>query len=161
MHTMLYQSKVDATPHPWEAYPVFATLTAGTVHQRREGMLWHKDGTPVPVEYVSPPIREEGSIVSAVVTFNDITERKRAEEALRLSGERYTLAVNAGKVGVWDWDIASGRIYLDPILKALLGFEEFEISNKIEAWVSHVHSDDRERVMLAARNHLDGKTAHL
>jgi PAS domain S-box-containing protein len=160
IHAMLYHSKADATSYPWEACPVFATLTSGAVHQHGEALLWRKDGTHFPVEYVSTPIREGEAIVGAVVTFNDITERKRAEEALRLSRERYTLAVNAGKVGVWDWEIASGHIYLDPILKALLGFEESEIPDEIGAWASHVHPDDLERVMVAARDHLDGKTPH-
>lgn len=160
MHALLYHSKADDTPHAWEDCPVFATLTTGAVHQYGEGLLWRKNGTNFPVEYVSTPIREGEIIVGAVVTFNDITERKRAEQALRLTRERYTLAVNAGKVGVWDWDIESGHIYLDPLLKALLGFEESEIPNKIEAWASHVHPDDREGVMMAARDHLDGKTPH-
>ncbi|HSF33124.1 MAG TPA: PAS domain S-box protein [Candidatus Tectomicrobia bacterium] len=159
MHTMLYHRHADATPYPWETCPVFATLTAGVVHQPGQGMLWRKDGTPVPVEYVSTPILEGETIIGAVVTFNDITERKHAEEALHLSRERYTLAVNAGKVGVWDWHIESGHIYLDPILKALLGFEEFEIPDEIEAWATHVYPDDVERVMAAAQDHLDGKTA--
>jgi PAS domain S-box-containing protein len=159
-HAILYHSKEDATPSSWEDCPVFATLATGAVRQSCEGLLRRKDGTHVPVEYVSTPIREGETIVGAVVTFNDITERKRAEEALRLSSERYTLAVNAGKVGVWDWDIESGHIYLDPILKVLLGFEESEIPNEIGAWASHVHPDDLERVMVAARNHLDGKTPY-
>ncbi|MGH8066135.1 MAG: PAS domain S-box protein [Candidatus Entotheonellia bacterium] len=159
-HALLYHSKADATPHLWEACPVLATLTTGAGYQHGESVLWRKDGTHFPVQYISTPIREAGAIVGAVVTFNDITERKRAEEALRLSRERYALAVNAGKVGVWDWDIGSGHVYLDPILKALLGFEESEIPNEIGAWSSHVHPDDRERVMAAARDHLDGKTPH-
>ena len=160
MHAMLYHSKADGTPHAWEECPVFATLTTGAIHQDGEGLLWRKNGTNFPVEYVSTPIREGETIVGAVVTFNDITERKRAEQALRLSRERYTLAVNAGKVGVWDWDIESGHIYLDPLLKALLGFEESEIPNEIAAWASHVHPDDLEQVMVGARDHLDGKTPH-
>ena len=158
MHAMLFHSRADATPHPWDACPVTATLTTGAAHQHAEGVLWRKDGRPFPVEYISTPIREGESIVGAVVMFNDITERKRAEEALHLSQERYTLAVNAGKVGVWDWDIESGHIYLDPILKALLGFEESEIPNEIDAWASHVHPDDLQRVMAAARDHLEGRT---
>jgi PAS domain S-box-containing protein len=158
MHAILYHSRADATPYPWEACPVFATLTNGVVHQHGEGKLWRKDGTQIPVEYVSTPIREGGTIVGAVVTFNDITERKRAEEALFLSRERYTLAVNAGKVGVWDWHIESGHIYLDPMLKALLGFEESEIPDEIAAWASRIHPDDVERVMAAAQDHLEGKS---
>jgi PAS domain S-box-containing protein len=160
MHGMLFHSQADASPYPREACPVVATLTTGAVHQHGEGVLWRKDGRPFPVEYISTPIREGETIVGAVVTFNDITERQRAEEALHLSQERYTLAVNAGKVGVWDWEIESGHIYLDPILKALLGFEESEIPNEIGAWASHVHPDDLQRVMAAARHHLDGQTPH-
>jgi PAS domain S-box-containing protein len=160
MHAMLYHSTTNHAPHRWEECPVFATLTTGAVHRNAEGLLWRKNGTNFPVEYVSTPIREGETIVGAVVTFNDITERKEAEQALRLSRERYTLAVNAGKVGVWDWDIESGHIYLDPLLKALLGFKEWEIPNKIEAWASHVHPDDRDQVMSGARDHLDGKTPH-
>jgi PAS domain S-box-containing protein len=160
LHAMLYHSNADHTPHSWSACPVFDTLTTGAVHQDGEGLLWRKDGSNFPIEFVSTPIHEGGSIVGAVVTFNDITERKRAEQALHLSRERYTLAVNAGKVGVWDWDLDSGHIYLDPLLKALLGFEQGEISDKIEAWASHVHPDDLERVMMGVRDHLDGKTAH-
>ena len=160
IHALLYHSKLDGTPSPWEACPVLATLRGGTIHQHAESILWRKDGTYFPVEYVSTPIREGGEIVGAVVTFNDITERKRAEEALRLSQERYTLAVNAGKVGVWDWDIISGHFYLDPILKALLGYREEEIPNELEAWVSHIHPNDLDRVMAAAQEHLAGKTPH-
>jgi PAS domain S-box-containing protein len=158
IHTMLYHAEADATAHAWEECPVFVTLTTGAVQQHGDSMLWRKDGTNIPVEYISTPIHEGETIVGAVVTFKDITERKRAEQVLRLNRERYTLAVNAGKVGVWDWDIASGHIYLDPLLKVLLGFEESEIPNTIEAWASHVHPDDRERVMMAARDHLEGKT---
>jgi PAS domain S-box-containing protein len=160
IHALLYHSKRDGTPSPWEACPVFATLRGGTIHRHAESILWRKDGTYLPVEYVSTPIREGEEIVGAVVTFNDITERQRAEKALRLSQERYTLAVNAGKVGVWDWDIISGRFYLDPILKALLGYREEEIPNDLAAWVSHIHPGDLDRVMLATQDHLAGKTPY-
>jgi PAS domain S-box-containing protein len=160
IHAILFRSKADGSPSPWETCPVFGTLTSGAIHQHGEGVLWRKDGTSFPIEYVSAPIREGEEIVGAVVTFNDITERKRAEEALRLNQERYTLAVNAGKVGVWDWDIASGCMYIDPILKALLGFADHEIPNEIEAWSSHVHPDDFELLMRATQDHLDGKTVH-
>jgi len=159
IHAMLFHSTADGAPHPREACPIVATLTTGAVHQHGEGVMWRKDGQPFPVDYISTPIHEGDSIVGAVVMFNDITERKRAEEALRLSQARYALAVNAGKVGVWDWEIESGHIYWDPILKALLGFEEAEIPNEIGAWAGHVHPDDLQRVMAAAREHLDGRTA--
>ncbi|MDP9438088.1 MAG: PAS domain S-box protein, partial [Actinomycetota bacterium] len=50
---------------------------------------WRKDGSAFPVEYASNPVFEDGEVKGAVVTFSDVTERKRAEEELRESEERF------------------------------------------------------------------------
>jgi PAS domain S-box-containing protein len=76
MHSRLHHAKQDGTLYPWEASPIFATLTTGAVHRVSDGVLWRKDGTSLPIEYVSTPIREDARIVGAVVTFSDITERQ-------------------------------------------------------------------------------------
>src|SRR4029077_12109596 len=51
-------------------------------------VFWRKDGTSFPVEFWSHPIVRDGRTLGAVITFVDITERKRAEEALRTSEQR-------------------------------------------------------------------------
>jgi PAS domain S-box-containing protein len=84
--------------------------------------------------------------------------RHRADEQLRLGEERYALASIAGRVGVWDWNLETNEIYVDPKLKAMLGFEDHEIQNHIDDWGSKVHPDDAELVMVEATNHLDGLT---
>ena len=79
----------------------------------------------------------------------DISDRKQAED-------RYVSACMAGRVGVWDWDLKTGDMFVDPWLKRLLGYEEHEIQNNIDDWGSKVHPDDADLVMAEATKHLDG-----
>ncbi|MGB8701634.1 MAG: PAS domain-containing protein, partial [Thermosynechococcaceae cyanobacterium] len=72
--------------------------------------------------------------------------------------ERYHLATRAAKVGVWEWNVATGEFYLDPNVKALLGYTDAEIPNDLNLWVNYVHPEDRQPVMAAAQAHLDGHT---
>ncbi len=72
----------------------------------------------------------------------DITDRKNSENALRDSQQRYTMATAAGAVGVWDWNFDTGEVYVDPILKSILGFTDAEISNRADDWGSRVHPGD-------------------
>ncbi|WP_017719422.1 PAS domain S-box protein [Kamptonema formosum] len=104
------------------------------------------------------PIQKNGEVVAVTIIATEIAERKRMEEALRESEKRYQLAVRAGKVGVWDWNVGTGEIYLDSNLKAMLGFEPEEIPNRIQDWLKRVHPEDRSAVMAAAKAHLEGRT---
>ncbi|MGB3509993.1 MAG: EAL domain-containing protein [Microcoleaceae cyanobacterium] len=86
----------------------------------------------------------------------EIAQRKRVEKELRQSQERYALAIEAGNVGIWEWNLKTNEIYLDPILKALLGYKDTEIRNHIDDWSQLVHPDDKEQVMATANAHLAG-----
>ncbi|MBD2041054.1 PAS domain S-box protein [Microcoleus sp. FACHB-672] len=99
-----------------------------------------------------------GTICGTFGTLNDITERRRTEEALRLSQERYELAISAGDVGVWDWNIATNEMYIDPIIKAVLGYTELDIPDTLEGWRSLVHLEDLQRVLEVTQAHLEGRT---
>ena len=88
----------------------------------------------------------------------EIEERKKAEKALRKNGERYALATKAAKVGVWDWNIQTNDFYLDPNVKAILGYRDVEIPNDLEVWSNYVHPDDKLPAMEAFQEHIDGKT---
>jgi len=52
---------------------------------------------------------------------------------------RYRLATEAGQVGVWDWDVKTNEIYIDPNLKAMLGYKDHEIRNHLDDWIRLVH----------------------
>ncbi|UCD17055.1 MAG: PAS domain S-box protein, partial [Candidatus Zixiibacteriota bacterium] len=63
-----------------------------------------------------------------------IESRIIAEEALRESERRYEMATSAGKVGVWDWNLETNDIYVDPNMKATLGYKDREIRNHLNDW---------------------------
>ena len=86
-----------------------------------------------------------------------LSERRSTEQALRDGHSRYGLATLAGNVGVWDWNLVTNAIYVDPSLKNILGFADHEIANHLDDWSLRVHPDDGERVMAAAQAHIEGR----
>jgi PAS domain S-box-containing protein len=118
-----------------------------------------RDGTIFSTEHsLAPLIDEEGQRIGWVSVVHDITDRKLAEEALRKSEERYVLATKAARVGVWDWNVQTNEFHLDGNVKAILGYSDAEIPNNLEVWSGYVHPDDKQPVMDAFQNHIDGKT---
>ncbi len=74
--------------------------------------------------------------------LSNVLGRKRVEQALRVSEERYARAISAGKVGVWEWNIQTNEVYIDSNLKAMLGYKDEEIANQFSNWLRFVHSED-------------------
>lgn len=72
--------------------------------------------------------------------------RYRRVEALRTSEERLRLAVSGGKVGIWEWDIGSGRIVWSDQLKAIFGWPAEAGDPTFETFMNAVHPEDRARV---------------
>jgi PAS domain S-box-containing protein len=101
----------------------------------------------------------DGRIARLAIAY-DITKRKQAEQSLKISQERYSLAVGAGKTGVWDWNIDTNEIYLDANLKALLGFGDAELPNELHAWLSRVHPEDVKRLQKTSWEYLQQRLPH-
>ena len=104
LHALLHHTKPDGSPYPREDCPILAAARDGTVHHVEDESFWRKDGTSFSVEYVSAPMRDkQRGLVGAVVTFRDITERKRAEKALKKAkqaAESANLAKSLWRVAV-------------------------------------------------------------
>ena len=85
-------------------------------------------------------------------------ERVQTEEKLQEAVDRYALATDAAKVGIWDWNIQTNEFYLDPNIKAALGYSDYE-PNDLKGWLQCVHSEDRKSVMDEAQACIDGRVA--
>ncbi len=87
-------------------------------------------------------------------------KRKRPEEALRASEERYALAARGSNDGLWDWNLKSNEVYFSIRWKSMLGLEDSEVGNSPEEWLNRVHPEDIERVKAQIAAHLEGLTPH-
>lgn len=83
MHESIHHSRPDGSRYPIEECRIYQSFHSGQGCQVDDEVLWRQDGTAFPVQYSAFPMMEHDMIVGAVVTFTDITERKRSEERLR------------------------------------------------------------------------------
>jgi diguanylate cyclase (GGDEF)-like protein/PAS domain S-box-containing protein len=84
----------------------------------------------------------------------------RAEEALRVSEERYALAARGANDGLWDWNLRDRTIYFSSRWKSMLGYDDTEIGDGPQEWFDRVHEADRTKVTRSIGEHLDGLTPH-
>ncbi|GAA0254895.1 PAS domain S-box protein [Cryptosporangium japonicum] len=82
-HEVLHHHLPDGSPYPAEDCPIARTIAHGSTNRVDTEVFWRRDGTPLAVEYVAAPLRRDGQIEGAVITFADITDRKRTEQALK------------------------------------------------------------------------------
>ena len=74
-----------------------------------------------------------------------------------LSEDRYRRAAAAGGVGIWDWNLLTGEVYIDPVLKEMLGYADGELPNHQDVWDRLVHPDDRAAVTDWVAAHIAGR----
>jgi len=88
----------------------------------------------------------------------DITRRRQVEDSLRVSEERWKLALEAAGDGVWDWNLQTSEVVFSKPFEALFGFAEGEYGHRIEDWNTRIHPDDRPQVLADIQAHLSGNT---
>jgi PAS domain S-box-containing protein len=90
IHSLIHHTRADGSDYPVEDCPMFKAFTIGQAGMIDNELLWHKDGTGFPVEYTSTPVLKDGELAGAVISFKDITERKRAEEKAEELSRNFT-----------------------------------------------------------------------
>jgi two-component system cell cycle sensor histidine kinase/response regulator CckA len=106
-----------------------------------------------------PPSRESDWIVDLFAArAGSELERYRYDRKLREAEERYELATASAKVGVWDRNLLTGNVYLDPNIKAILGYADDEIRNDPGEWDKHIYVEDKALVQREYERHLEGNS---
>jgi diguanylate cyclase (GGDEF)-like protein/PAS domain S-box-containing protein len=90
----------------------------------------------------------------------EISERVRAEAALRESDERYSLAVKGTNDGIWDWNLITHRVYYSPRWKSILGYNDDELGTSPKEWLDRVHPQDRKQLEAAISTYLKSHEPH-
>jgi PAS domain S-box-containing protein len=80
-----------------------------------------------------------------VTIYNDVTDHKNAEIALKKSEERFALAMEFAIHGLYDWNLETNEIYYSPVWKRMLGYEEDELPNDFSVWETLTNPKDVER----------------
>ncbi len=119
-------------------------------HITKNGLLLSVDVTSYELEYERRP--------ACLMIVRDLTDQERTLERLRISEERWQLALRGAGDALWDWDIPTGCVFRSPRWCSMLGYDESEIGETRGDLMKMLHPDDLETTNSAIAVHLAGKT---
>ncbi|RJP23829.1 MAG: PAS domain S-box protein [Candidatus Abyssobacteria bacterium SURF_5] len=163
--------KWDSLIHPEDLQQVLASAeemaSRSQNHLQREYRILHKNGT---IRWVREHIRtvrdETGNLSRVEGVIYDITESKLSEQALKLVEERLDLAISGSKAGLWEveYDFTDSgmpvprKVFASPEMKRLIGFNDDEFPDSVEAWQARIVPEDLLLIEEATRSILAGRT---
>lgn len=113
------------------------------------------DGAVVRIDaHVAPLLDDEGGVVATVCAAEDVTNLHRAEQRAADLAEQLVLALSAGELGTWRWDMATSLTTWDEQMARLCDVDLDEFDGTFEAWVATLYPGDRERVLEILENAL-------
>jgi PAS domain S-box-containing protein len=155
LHDRLHYVHADGTAFHRDDCPYVVALKSRAAIGHRPDMFVHRDGRPIDVIVSFTPIVTDGQVTGAVMTLTDVTERKKTEEVLRATQERFQLAVAASDiVGSWDLDLVGKTIIADATLAEQYGIDPGAAAQGVarRQFAMAIHDEDRERVIAAMRH---------
>jgi PAS domain S-box-containing protein len=132
---------------------LFSDVFAGR-EARFEVSFYAKNGSLVSLSANAAPLVEKRKAIGIACFGQDITERKRAEEALRRSEAALGQAQRIAHVGNWDWDVKSDRARWSDEMCRVFGVEPGGLRGREES-LKFMHPDDRESVRKAVADSLE------
>lgn len=100
----------------------------------------------------------EKTLSRVTVSVMDLTAWRQSEEALRVSRERYELAVQGSNDGIWDWNLVTNEVYISARYKGILGYGDDEFQPSLAIFLDLLHPEDTALVESAIQEYLDGRS---
>lgn len=128
-----------------EAMRILTTLAHGTKIPAFETVRRAKDGTLLDVSVTISPIRDaQGSVIGASTIARDVSQRRRAEAALRASEARLRFTLASAEIGDWDFDLSTGLAPRSLCHDRCFGASELQAEWSFDKFIADVHPDDRD-----------------
>ncbi len=105
----------------------------------------------------SPEKQEDGSVLWHGY-LQDVSEEITVKEKLRISEERFRLALDATDVGLWDWNLETHEIIFSDKWKSMLGYTPDEIQDDFQGWQNLWHPNDIKKIEMSMDTYLNNKT---
>ena len=86
--------------------------------------------------------------------------RKKTEEEIRRTNERFELVTKATSDAVWDWDFNTNSLWWNDGFQKLFGYRANEVGDKLDHWTERLHPEDRERVSHSIKRTIDSGTTN-
>ena len=160
MHTVCHHSRADGADFPEEACRIFQAFRSGEGSHADDEVLWRADGSGFLAEYWSFPQWRDGKVIGAVVTFVDITERKRVLQALSESEARFRQIAGAVTDYIYTVFIEDGkavRTQYNPACLAVTGYSAEEYRRDAMLWITVVLEEDRPLLIRQAEEIFAGR----
>ncbi len=122
IHPLIHHTRPDGAPYPSEECQVYQSYRLEKKVHVDDEVFWRKDGTCFPVEYRARPLKSGNRIMGCVVTFVDITERKRTEEALRRERDFAKSLIETAQVIVLVLDTEGRILQFNHFMEQLSGY---------------------------------------
>lgn len=136
-------------------------IESGKAKLNYEESLNLPDGTIIRVNTSKfPLVDSNGKIYGVLGIYQDVTERKNAEEALLVSEERLRLSLEASLQGWFDLNVQTGDVTVSPEYARMLGYEPEEFKSDFKGWFDSIHPDDKENVQTAFKKCIDSGGTH-
>jgi PAS domain S-box-containing protein len=152
--------KTDFDTYPSELAELFWQLDKSVLDSGQPIINYEEpgldfEGNPVSILTTKVPLKDsEGKIIGLVGIGRDITERQRAEEALRESENRLILALAGAQMSVWEWNLQTNTIFWSPELFEIAGVTRGDLDETFDSFTNLIHPQDLNRVRTSAEKAL-------